>query len=285
MISYDPIRWRDHFFDLRGSMLREILYRVGFCVLVSIAAVGLDSRGVHLHLSDRPHLLIGPALFLLLVFRTNAANERYWEGRRAWGQIVNSGRNLVRKASALLGTRPALVDGIAEWTIAFCWATRDHLRGERGLGPSPALPPDELAAALAAPHVALAAAARATALILAGQREGLLSDIQQVALDADAQALIDHLGACERIRSTPLPYAYVVHLRRALLIYCTTLPFTLLATFGAYTPIITLLVAYVLMGIEEIGVEIESPFGDAHNDLPLDNICAGIEATLRGQPR
>ena len=86
-----------------------------------------------------------------------------------------------------------------------------------------------------------------------------------------------YLGGCERIRKTPLPFAYVVHLRRALVIYCFTLPFALVETFGWVTVLDTLLVAYVFFGIEEIGVEIEGPFGFDDNDLPLEAICETIQ--------
>jgi putative membrane protein len=100
-------------------------------------------------------------------------------------------------------------------------------------------------------------------------------------LDQNVQLLIDYLGGCERIHKTPLPFAYVVHLRRALILYCFTLPFALVESFGWGTILDTLLVAYVFFGIEEIGVEIENPFGQDDNDLPLERICATIEQNLQ----
>jgi putative membrane protein len=99
-------------------------------------------------------------------------------------------------------------------------------------------------------------------------------------LDNNVQLLIDYIGACERIHKTPLPFAYVVHLRRALILYCLTLPFALIESYGWSTVIDTLLIAYILFGIEEIGVEIEDPFGKDDNDLPLEQICATIERNL-----
>ena len=72
-----------------------------------------------------------------------------------------------------------------------------------------------------------------------------------------------------------------VHLRRALVLYCLTLPFALVAVFGEWTVIPSLIVAYVLIGIEEIGTEIEGPFGRRENDLPLDRLCQRLEANLR----
>src|SRR5688572_15849740 len=132
MIDYDPRRWREHFFDLRGSVVREIAWRVAGVAVFALAATALQHHGYRVAFSDRAHLVIGPALALLLVFRTNAANDRYWEGRRLWGGIVNSARNLARKAAALVPAQRALV---AEWTILFCWATRGRLRDVVELGP------------------------------------------------------------------------------------------------------------------------------------------------------
>ena len=86
------------------------------------------------------------------------------------------------------------------------------------------------------------------------------------------------MGGCERIHKTPLPFAYVVHLRRALVIYCFSLPFALVDLFDWKWAVIldTMFMSYVYFGIEEIGVEIEDPFGVDENDLPLEEICASI---------
>jgi putative membrane protein len=91
---------------------------------------------------------------------------------------------------------------------------------------------------------------------------------------------MDYIGACERIHKTPIPYAYMVHLRRSLLLYCYTLPFAFLHDFGWGTIVVTLVMTYLLLGIEEIGVEIEDPFGTTPNDLPLEKISATIEGDV-----
>lgn len=281
MIEYDPHRWRSHFFDLRGSLVCEIAYRVGLCGLTAIAV----SIAFHYHedvaIPDKPHTLIAPALALLLVFRTNTANDRYWEGRRIWGGIVNTARNLRRKAAVLFPDDPATVQRIVEWTIAWFWSAREHLAGGKTLGAATRLTADEQARALAASHVPTFVAGQLSAIIADARRRNAIGDIQQQMLDADVQTFIDHIGACERIDQTPLPYAYAVHLRRALVLYCLTLPFALVSTFGEWTVVASLIVSYVLIGIEEIGTEIEGPFGRRHNDLPLDRLCQRLEANLR----
>ena len=100
-------------------------------------------------------------------------------------------------------------------------------------------------------------------------------------MDQNIQLMIDYLGGCERIKKTPLPFAYMVHIRRALILYCTTLPFALVNDFGAGAIVGTFLVAYIFFGIEEIGVEIENPFDGDENDLPLEKICETIDSNLR----
>ena len=281
VIEYDPHHWRSHFFDLRGSLVREIAYRVGLCAATAVAV----SIAYHYHkdvaIPDKPHVLIGPALALLLVFRTNTANDRYWEGRRLWGGIVNTTRNLRRKAEVLFKDEPATVARITEWTVAWFWAARGHLVEEKAVGPACQLPADEQSRALAASHVPAYVAGELTSIVADARKRDVIGDIQQQMLDVDIQTLIDHVGGCERIDSTPLPYAYAVHLRRALVLYCLTLPFALVSAFHEWTVVASLIVSYILIGIEEIGTEIEGPFGRRHNDLPLDRLCQRLEANLR----
>ncbi len=140
-------------------MVREIGYRVGLCALTAVAASLLHHYGLPSAMSDKPHLMVGPALALLLVFRTNTANDRYWEGRRLWGGIVNSARNLRRKAAVLIA-EPATVERLVEWSILFAWATRAHLIDRRAIGESSRLSAEDQAAALAAPHIPILAAER-----------------------------------------------------------------------------------------------------------------------------
>jgi putative membrane protein len=217
-----------------------------------------------------------------LVFRTNSSYDRYWEGRKLWGAIVNESRNLGRAATVLLAADPKLVERLLRWAAAFPFATMHHLREARGLGPPAALlPPDEVRAALASEHPPLAVARHMSQQLAEARRRGLISDYLLVMLDQNVQLLIDYMGGCERIRKTPLPFAYVVHLRRALIVYCLTLPFALVEPFGWEAVFATLLIVYTLLGIEEIGVEIEGPFGDDANDLPLEQICATIDSNLQ----
>ncbi len=129
-------------------------------------------------------------------------------------------------------------------------------------------------------HPALTVSKRLTAVLVEARDKGLISDITLATLDQNVQLLVDYLGGCERINSTPLPFAYMVHLRRVMIVYCCTLPFALVDPFGWLTVPAVLGVAYTFFGIEEIGVEIENPFGHDLNDLALEELCSKISKNV-----
>jgi putative membrane protein len=283
MIEYDAHHWRDHLFDLKGSMVQQIIYRVMSCATWSTAVVCIHKYlQTNLEVSSLAHTLIGFSLSLLLVFRTNASYDRFWEGRRLWGSIINETRNLARSVTVLLETNQELARTIVNWTIAFPYAAMNHLRGDKGLGPiAIELPADEARAAQSANHPPLAVARMITTRLNEAKSQGLISDIVFTSIDQNVHLLMGYMGGCERIHRTPLPFAYMVHLRRALIIYCFTLPFVMLKDFGWVTIPGVFLIAYMMFGIEEIGVQIEDPFGADDNDLPLESMCMTIEKNLR----
>lgn len=289
MIEYDKRSWTSHLFDVEGSMVHEILGRVALCVLWA-AIVATVHKMTSLHLGVQPviHTLVGVALGLLLVFRTNASYDRYWEGRRLWGSIINESRNLARGVNAYLArSAPDLAGPLVAWTAAYSLAVMHNLRGTTLTEEVMAqlegrIPESDLAKVCQAPHPPLAISLRISQLLAEARDRGAISDIVLGMLDANVQQLIDYLGGCERIKNTPLPYVYVVHLRRALIIYCFTLPFALVEPYGWWEILVVLLTAYTFFGIEEIGVEIENPFGHDANDLPLERFCSIIHRDVMG---
>lgn len=280
MINYDPHTWRTTLFAVRGSMVKVIGFR---SLLVSVVATALTA--VHQELFQiapgnvgMVHALIGPALSLLLVFRTNASYDRFWEGRKLWGAMVNTCRNVARAASVQLASRPHELNRVLRLTAAFPEATTAVLRGQQWR--PELLAPDDAAEIATRVHPPTAIAQRITHHLNEARRAGAVDSIVFGALDQNCQALVDIVGACERIHKTPLPFAYAVHLRRALILYCVTLPFALLPVFGWFTIAVTFALTYVLLGVEEIGVEIEDPFDGDANDLPLEDIDAVIRKNV-----
>lgn len=276
MIQYDGHIWTDHLFALRGSVVLQIAFRVLVTGATAAAVVALHQHWPWLAIPATAHGFVGAALGWLLVMRTNASYDRFWEGRKQWGAIVNDVRNLVRAGSVLFAADPELARTFARWAVALPPAIMNNLRGHRGIGPAAGLPTAEVEAVLASAHPPLHICRRLTQLAVEARGRGVISDIQQTSLDATIGLLVGYFGACERIQKTPLPFAYVVHLRRALILYCFSVPFVVVKDFGWATVLVTLIVSYIFFGIEEIGVEIENPFGMDENDLPLEDICAGI---------
>lgn len=284
MIQYDPHNWIDHFFDIRGSLVKEISGRVLLCTLWAAGVVSFHQYVHPVGIPSIIHTLIGVALGLLLVFRTNASYDRFWEGRKLWGGIVNETRNLIRSSEAFLIAAPEIRKDIALWMIAFVYSSMNNLRRKKGLGPvENELDPREVEKALAAPHPALYCAKKISLRLQEAKSKGLITEYAQATIDQNVHLLVDYIGGCERINKTPLPFAYVVHLRRALTIYCFTLPFALVDIIAWNWVVVldTLFLSYVYFGIEEIGVEIEDPFGEDENDLPLEDICRSIEINTR----
>ena len=109
---------------------------------------------------------------------------------------------------------------------------------------------------------------------------GIISNEKLMILEKEANTLINVLGACERIRNTPIPMAYALHLKRILLLYCLTLPFGFIGQLGWFAIPIVLIVFYTMVGIELIGEEIEDPFGLDENDLPVEELCYKIKANI-----
>jgi putative membrane protein len=273
MIDYDAHDWWSHFFDVRGSMVLDIVVRILVATFSAALVAGAHQVGWHVAIPATAHSLIGVALGLLLVFRTNASYDRFWEGRKLWGGMVNTCRNIARVGVTLF-KEPRAYAELAELVRAFPLACMNTLRG----APQSLSVRSDIAKAQ---HVPLAICRDMGRVINDERQSGHITDIQQAMMDGHVSVLMDIIGACERIRKTPLPFAYVVHLRRALMIYTVTLPFCLVEPLRWWSVLATSLVAFVLFGIEEIGVEIEDPFGTDANDLPLEKICATIDANIQ----
>jgi len=234
-----------------------------------------------------PSIVLG----LLLVFRTNTAYDRFWEGRRLWGGLVNDSRNLAWQINVIVNSNTS--EDITKKHTAMrlipilLVAIKAHLRSETE---------NQELAELMAKHqpeiycLELKNIKNKPLKI----KEWIANYIHQqyqrgtnflhyshvTILQANLKSMIDSLGGCERILRTPLPLAYVIHLKQLVLIYCILLPFQLVKDLGWWTGLFVGLISFTLLGIEEIGVEIENPFGYDANDLPLDHICYTVQQDI-----
>lgn len=280
------------FLVLRGS----ILSRIWKVLLVNIA-VALVVTGAHGTLFDQkitltpiPFTLIGLAFAIFLGFRNNTAYDRFWEGRKLWGQLVASSRSLARQCLSLIdGALPASPDRSVDvrtrmihFAIGFSHALRQQLRGIDD--------PEALRGLLDAEEWQRfrAAANRPAFLLLRiGEdlhhclKSGLIDGCRAAAIDSTLSAMTVAMTGCERIKNTPIPFSYTLLLHRTAYLYCFLLPFGLIDTIGFMTPVVVAIVAYTFFGLDALGDEIEEPFGESPNDLPLNAICRAIEIDLR----
>jgi len=283
------IRPRPHgwqlLFILRGSIVPAVAPKVAAIALLSIAVAAFAELwhppGIE-RVSVAPFSLLGLVLTIFLSFRNNACHDRWWEARKQWGQLVFEARGLARHCQALLPDDAGLRRQVCYLAAGFAQSLAERLRGR-----------DALAAAL--PWVEEADKPRLQGhpnptdqlLVLIAERlgeplrAGRLDPYLYGLFEARLQAMAGVQAACERIVSTPLPFAYTLLLHRCAWLFCVLLPFGLTSTLGWATPVVSVVLAYAFFGLDQLGEEMEEPFGLEPNDLPLDALARTIEIDLR----
>jgi ion channel-forming bestrophin family protein len=278
VIDYELSAWWRTCFSFFGTVLPRILGRVGLLTGFSLSLVLLDEYVLKPQrelpaLDQLGHSVLGVALGLLIVFRTNTSYNRFWEARSCWGMLLNCARNLVREAAVFAG--PA--DDLARLVAAYVVAIRENLRGNRDLTPLRALVSgrvlDELKQVNNPPSHLAKLMSEWVKTRLAERR---IDTYQAMQLERIICTMVDSQGACEKIRKTPLPFVYAALIKQILFLYLGTLPFVLVNKMGFAAPLVVSVVGLGILGIEEAGVEIEDPFGLDPNDLPLEAICETI---------
>ncbi|MFV1496487.1 bestrophin family protein [Phaeobacter sp. JH20_02] len=260
-------------FALRGSVLPRILPRILGLSALSALVLWIDADITRLpHTNAAPFAVFGIALSLFLGFRNNAAYDRWWEGRKLWGQLVADLRCLSREVDLFVAD-PQNRRRILRLALAFLHLHRINLRKERDTSAATRWAGDDFTTAPHPPCAALdaVAATLATAADDGFARKALAERTASMAL---AQA------GCERIATTPLPYVYSLLVFRTTYLYCLLLPFALIDSAGWLTPIFVGIVAYVFFGLAEVTEELSHPFGETVNGLPLDAICRTVERSL-----
>lgn len=282
------IRKREHWFRMlfvwHGSVLPKLLPRLILLFILAVGVVYLHAtRLFEIPLNPAPFTLFGIALALFLGFRNNASYDRFWEGRKLWGALLNDTRSLARQTLSFtnFGDGDKTAVGFVRLLISFTYTLKHQLRGTNAT--------NDLKARLQESQFEIVANARFKPVVIMRlmaewvqrlKSEGRIDTIQQAAIDQNLDKLSDIVGGCERIASTPIPYSYRVLLHRTVYIYCFLLPFGLVDSLSWFTPFIVTFIAYTFVALEAIADEIEDPFGTAPNDLALNEMCRMIEATL-----
>lgn len=259
----------------------------------TILLVGIYCYGVYyleveyLHLNSKSsisnigmiHSLLGFVLSLLLVFRTNTAYDRWWEGRKLWGKLVNDSRNFVIKINSILPENDVKNrTQIAKYLRFFPYFLASHLSKE-----STRLVLDEDFSDLQKElqhHPPAELVFLLTKKLYQLKKENKISDTEMLFLDTQLSGFLDGCGGCERIKNTPIPYSYSSFIKKFIIFYVMALPVANVVNLGGFMIPITMFVYYVLMSLELIAEEIEDPFNNDENDIPMEAISQNIERSI-----
>ncbi|MFT3731517.1 MAG: bestrophin family protein [Hyphomicrobium sp.] len=262
----------DILFAVRGSIAGRVAWRCLFitvlaCIIVLTGDFHLDSLS---HFGTAPFGLIGLAISIFMSFRNSAAYDRWWEGRKQWGELVVQVRSLCRELSDLDAEAKKR---IFMPLIAYANALSARLRGEDEVSAARQwdadVPPD--------PNVPDSILRRIGAELISLNKTGSLSDWRYSSAAIRMNAITSVQAACERIKTTPLPFAYTLLIHRTVYLFCLLLPFALAPQLGWGTPIIVAFISYTFFGLDAIGDDLAEPFSPADNSLPVKSLVRTIE--------
>jgi ion channel-forming bestrophin family protein len=264
----------------RGSVTPRILFSVLLTGFYTLALAWLNTYYYPLpRFAVTPFEYIGAVLGLVLVFRTNAGHDRWWEARKLWGAIVNQSRNLLLMTWNYGAEDKQWREDMTKWIVAFSFATKESLRLQHNfVDLQSLLSESDIIELQNAPHSPLFISNKIAGLIQQARVNSTIDSFVFLKFEEQRAALIDSLGGCERILKTPMPLVYAIKARRFILIYLLLLPLSLISEAGLMATPIAILVAYPLLSLDRIGMELQNPFSVKNlSHLPLQTICEGIK--------
>lgn len=281
MIAYNPKDWYKlilsfHKSDTFRMLLPAIIGMALFSTL--FVYLGLEVWKFHYKSTIAVHSILGFVISMLLVFRTNTAYDRWWEGRKLWGGFVNGSRSFSMKLAAFAPQSETRV--VQALLTNYFISCKDHLRREMSIKQWVEIPGKSVDQYTNASHIPNAILADLIRELVALQKRGVISEMQLLMSNDELRGFADNLGACERIRATPIPYSYSMFIKKIVFFYTITIPFGLLTDYGYWTVLVTSFVFYAFASLELLAEEIEDPFGREPNDLPTDEIAEGIRKQI-----
>lgn len=286
MIIKKKNTWFKMLFEWRGSVLPQLLPRLLLLLLFSFSVVYFKPYLIQydLHINPAIFTLFGIALAIFLGFRNSVSYDRFWEGRKLWGALLNDTRSLARQSITLIND-PDYNDkreNFINLLTAFVYSLKHQLRETNPDQDLNRLLSKELVEQLKEVQYKPIIILRELGLwVKNAKSENKIDSVTQLAFEDNLNKLFDIVGGCERIASTPIPYTYSVLLHRTVYIYCFLLSFGFVETMGWITPFIIVFIAYTFVALEAIADELENPFGLQPNDLALDAMSQMIENTLQ----
>lgn len=289
MINYNPRGMFPFIFRFhKADTVRRLFPVIIFVSLYSWLVSYLQLEYLHMELGSHVknitimHSLLGFAISMLLVFRTNTAYDRWWEGRKLWGALVNNSRNLAIKLNSFLPHDDVQNRLFFKKLITlFADELRQHLLNERTRlsldeEPHPEIPDFDTSKHI--PNQVMTLLMNKINLL---HRDGKITDYQLLMLNPELSSFLDITGACERIKNTPIPYSYSVFIKKFLFFYILSLPLGFPLTLGYFTIPVVAFISYVLGSLEMIAEEIEDPFGKDENDLPMHRMGETISRNVK----
>jgi putative membrane protein len=281
MIDYNPKVWftfifRFHKADTVRKLFPMFIALSAYCAVIAFLELELlkISPNSDLKQISLIHSLLGFVISMLLVFRTNTAYDRWWEGRRQWGALVNNSRNLAIKLGAMLpASNTASREFFRIMIPNYAFSMKNHLRNTFIAEELQHVPGIQLQADK---HVPNQIAGMILAHVHELYRQGQFTGEQLLTINQELQSFTDICGACERIKNTPIPFSYSVFIKKFIFFFVMTLPLGYVLTLHYLIIPVVVFIFYVLASLELIAEEIEDPFGLDANDLPTDTISANI---------
>ena len=285
MVTYNPKDWLTLIFQFHKSDTFRILFPamilVG-CYTGLVVFLEADYMKLQFKNPTIVHSILGFVLSMLLVFRINSAYDRWWEGRKLWGSFVNNSRNLSFKLCAFIPKENRELRARFRVLITnYIYVTKEHLRDKfiaSELEECDALPLAELEKTKHRPNrIAYQLMVETEKL----REQKIISDEKFLLMNEELRSFTEITGACERIRNTPIPYAYSLFLKKIIFIYVFTMPVAFAQDFRYWAIPVTIFIFYAFASLELISEEIEDPFGKDDNDLPTDELAGKIKENLR----
>ncbi|EIA07686.1 bestrophin family protein [Flavobacterium frigoris] len=285
MITKKKTNWFKMLFEWNGSVLPQLLPRLSILFIYSMLVVYFreDLLSYNIYINPAIFTLFGIALAIFLGFRNTVSYDRFWEGRKLWGALLNDTRSLARQAHTLVEGN----DYDKERThfihllTALVHALKHQLRQTEADGDLERLLPnsadDKFKTFVFKPIMILK---ELGVWVNKAKLSGRIDPITQANFDLNLNKISDIIGGCERIASTPIPYTYSILLHRTVYIYCFLLPFGFVESTVWITPFVIVFIAYTFVALEAIADELEDPFGIQPNDLALEAMSDMIENTL-----
>lgn len=275
MITYDRKSWWKTAFSFRGTALprslkRVVIFAIYAVLIQAVYELGLDEGWIRdggvFGLDPAGHAVLGSLVGFMIVFRMNASNARYWEGRTHWGALINASRNLTRFGSQHTSDG----EGLANLVTGYAICLRRNLQGKRDTEEADLYLPEvvtKVANKFGSPPTAIAAAI--SEWIGTHYRQKTIDSLMLCHMEELLSRLVDAQGGCEKIQKTPMPFVYVSMIKQLIIIYLLTLPIVLCQRCGWWSPLLMLIISLGLFGLEEASVETEDPFGVDDNCLDL----------------